>query len=268
MGEQSAALLAAGHLGVVPPPWLPALTVRLGGPPGWDLDRVARSHGASGLPPTAYDGVRLHTVLPDGTRAVVHPDLAVDLSRQSDLAPLRRVLDLDRDLGAFHDAVDDLLPWARAHGAGRLLRAATPFQALTQALAATNTSYAGTQAMLAALVRCSPTGFPCPDLTAEPAGWGYRLPALLQLCSTDLDGLEDLHDAALHAAVLALRGFGPFAAASALALLGRPRPLVLDGWLRRQVADISPYAALGRWGGTALWVDVSERWLYRSVGGT
>lgn len=260
MGEQSAALLAAGRLGIVPPPWVPALTVRLPGPPGWSLDHVARSHGASGLPPTAYDGVRLHTVLPDGTRAVVHPDLAVDLSGRSDVAALRRVLDLDQDLSAFHDAVDALLPWARERGAGRLLRAATPFQALTQALAATNTSYAGTQAMLAELVRCSPAGFPSPDVTAEPAGWGYRLPALLALCATDLDGLDGLADDELHTAVLALRGFGPFAAASALALMGRPRPLVLDGWLRRQVADVTPYTALGPWGGTALWAAVSERW--------
>ena len=62
------------------------------------------------------------------------------------------------------------------------------------------------------------------------------------------------------AGLRALPGFGPFAAASALPLLGhRPRPLVLDGWLRRQVPDPGAYAAMGRWAGTGVWLTTTTR---------
>ena len=62
------------------------------------------------------------------------------------------------------------------------------------------------------------------------------------------------------AGLRALPGFGPFAAATALPLLGhRPRPVVLDGWLRRQVPDPEAYAPMGRWAGTGIWLAVTAR---------
>lgn len=43
-------------------------------------------------------------------------------------------------------------------------------------------------------------------------------------------------------------------------LLGRPRPLVLDGWLRTALGGAGDaelherYAAMGRWSGTGAWL--------------
>lgn len=257
MGAQSAALLAAGGpLGEPRPPFPVAARVLLAGPPGYDLDRVARAHGGCGLAPTAYDGTALTTCLPCGSLARVLPDLTVELSAAADVAPLRVLLDLDTDLTGLWETAPQ---W---HGAGRQLRATSPFEALAQALAATNTSYRGTQAMLRELVGDGP--FPAPEEVADSslARWGYRAASLRELThrvgDVDWAGLDD---AALVAEVRALPGFGPFAAASALPLLGRPRPLVLDGWLARQVADPDRYRRYGRWAGEVMWLEVSRSWL-------
>lgn len=264
MGAQSAALLASGApLGDPRPPFAAAATVRLAGPDGYDLDAVARSHGGVGLAPTAYDGTVLTTCLPGGALARVHPDLRVELSAPADVTPLRVVLDLDTDLTGLWEAAPQ---W---HGAGRQLRAASPFEALAQALAATNTSYRGTQAMLRELVGDGP--FPGPEQVADLPlrRWGYRAASLRELAARvdDVDW-EGLDDAALLAAVRALPGFGPFAAASALPLLGRPRPLVLDSWLARQVGDPGPYRRYGRWAGEVVWLEVSRSWLTRAPAGS
>ncbi|MGZ6793484.1 MAG: hypothetical protein ACXVFV_11065, partial [Mycobacteriales bacterium] len=166
------------------------------------------------------------------------------------------LLDLDTDLTGLWEAAPQ---W---HGAGRQLRAGSPFEALAQALAATNTSYRGTQAMLRELVGEGP--FPAPEEVADSslARWGYRAASLRELAhrvgDVDWAGLDD---AELVAEVRALPGFGPFAAASALPLLGRPRPLVLDGWLAGQVADPDRYRRYGRWAGEVMWLEVSRSWL-------
>ena len=78
----------------------------------------------------------------------------------------------------------------------------------------------------------------------------------------DLDH-DDAGDAEVQARVRALPGLGPFSAASLLPLLGRPRPLVLDGWLREQAEPgwERRLAPLGRWAGTGLWLEVSGTWL-------
>jgi hypothetical protein len=237
------------------PPFAVAARVVLAGPDGYDLDRVARAHGGCGLAPTAYDGAVLTTVLPCGAAARVHPDLSVELSAPADVTPLRTVLDLDTDLSALWEAAPQ---W---HGAGRQLRAGSPFQALAQALAATNTSYRGTQAMLRELVGDGP--FPEPDQVVgrDLQRWGYRRAALDAAACTDTDGWPGLDDEDLVAAVRALPGFGPFAAASMLPLLGRPRPLALDGWLVRQAGDPERYRRYGRWAGEVLWLEVSRTWL-------
>ena len=283
MGAQVAALLdAGGPVGDVPPPAPETGRLRLEPPRPYALDAVARGHGGVGLAPSAYDGERLHRVLrlPDGPLpVVVHPDLLVTWSRATaheDEArrQLTVVLALDDDLEDLWSACDRVpaLRRARTAGAGRVLRAPTAFEDLVGTLAATNTSYAASRRMVGGLVA---DAFPTPDELARlgedglrARGWGYRAPALLHLAREVADGALDVErwrdpqvpDDEVLAAVRALPGFGPFAAASALPLLGsRPRPLVLDGWLRRQVPEPAAYAAMGRWAGTGVWLAVTAR---------
>lgn len=258
MGAQAAAALAAaGPLGV-PRDVTPAVRTRLPRPEGYRLSDVALAHGGIGLAPWGWDGTSLTTVLADGVAARVLPDLTVELSAATDVGPLRRVLDLDRALTEL---------WAVAPhcaGEGWELRAATPFEGLVQALAATNTAYRSTQAMLEELVGDGPFPTPAEAVSRPLQRWGYRLPHLRALAErvddTDWDGLADDD---LTAAVRRLPGFGPFAAASVLPLLGRRRPLVVDGWLASQVDDVRGYERYGAWGGTVLWLDVSRRWRRR-----
>lgn len=268
MGAQAAALLDGGVLGDVPDGPPAAVVLHLRAPAPYDLDRVARGHGAVGLAPSAYDGRRLHRVLPGGTRVVVSPDLAVAADGPVDEAVLRHVLCLDDDLADLHDACDRVpsLAWVRPAGAGRVLRSPSAFEDLAGVLASTNASYAATQRMVRGLVRHA---FPTPDEVLalgedglRAAGWGYRAPSLLALASGG-SALEEwlrpeLPDDEVLAGLRSLPGFGPFAAASALPLLGhRPRPLVLDGWLRAKVPDPSVYAPMGRWAGTGVWLAVT-----------
>ena len=203
MGAQSAALLlSGGPVGVQRPAFEVAEVVTLSGP----LARVDRA-------------LRVELSAPDPVGLQV----------------LRRVLDLDADLTELWALGD---PWVRATGAGRQLRAGSVLEALAQALAGTNTSYRGTQAMMEQLVGDGP--FPLPgQVPGRPlTAWGYRAPALLGAARAVDEGLDegwsDAFDEQVLSAVRGLRGFGPFAAASVL--------------------------PLGRWGGTVLWLDVTRTW--------
>ena len=283
MGAQAAALLdAGGPVGVVPPPAPEAGRLRLEAPSPYCLDAVARGHGGVGLAPSAYDGVRLHRVLrlPDGPLpVVVHPDLVVTWSRptahgEQVRRQLTVVLALEDDLTGLWDACDRVphLRGVRAARAGRVLRAPTAFEDLVGTLAATTASYAASRRMVAGLVDGA---FPAPDEVARlgedglrARGWGYRAPALLHLARAVADGALDAErwrdpgvpDEEVLAGLRALPGFGAFAAATALPLMGhRPRPVVLDGWLRRQVPDPQAYAPMGRWAGTGVWLAVTAR---------
>ena len=282
MGAQAAALLdAGGPVGDVPPPAPVAGRLRLTGPRPYDLDRVARSHGGVGLAPSAYDGERLHRVLRVGDEpvaVVVHPDLTVTWPRpgvdeDEVRRQLRHVLALDDDLEPLWAACDGVpsLAWVRPAGAGRLLRAPTPWEDLVGALASTNTSYASARRAVARLVGDGP--FPSPEEVASRdvsgLGWGYRARSLSRLAAlvasgeVDPDGWLDLRvpDAEVLAALRALPGFGPFASAQVLPLLGpRPRPVVLDGWLHTQLGPDAHerYAAMGRWAGSGMWLEVTQ----------
>lgn len=279
MGAQAAALLDAGDpVGDVPAPSPVAGSLRLTAPRPYDLDRVARGHGGVGLAPSAYDGIRLHRVLrlPDGPLpVVVHPDLTATWARPTSHAgeverQLRVVLALDDDLSELWAACDRVpsLGWVRPAGAGRVLRAPTAFEDLVGTLASTNTSYAATRRRVAGLV--GEGSFPTPaevralgEARLRALGWGYRAPHLVALAAADLERWRDpaVPDDEVLAGLRALPGFGPFAAATALPLLGcRPRPLVLDGWLRARAGDgvAERLAPMGRWAGTGLWLEVTR----------
>ncbi len=274
MGAQAAALLdAGGPVGDVPgpAPWDGALTLTV--PPTYGLRRTALLHGGVGLAPTAWDGARLHLRLP-GAVVVEQAEQAVRVrwrGRPPDPGVLRTVLGLADDptgLWAACDAVPEL-----AGLRPYVLRSPTVWQDLVGTLAGTRASYRSTQAMVRAL--CASGAFPGPAavLDGDLRPWGHRGPWLRALATRVLDGwdpeqLRDpaLPDAEVVARVRALAGFGPFATAQLQPLLGRPRPLVLDGWLRERLGGAGDeqvarrFAAAGRWAGTAAWLAaVSER---------
>jgi hypothetical protein len=277
MGAQVAALLRGpAPLGDVPPPGPDDGALRLPVPDRFDLDDVARSTGGVALAPSAYDGRVLHRVLPGG-RVRVAPDLQVTWTgAPTDVAALlTTVLGLDDDLTGLWEACAAVprLAWVAERGAGRVLRAPTVFEDLVGLLAATGGSFASARSRVRRLVATTADGtFPDPAAVAglgEPAlrglGWGHRAGPLAALAVRVADGRLDpeawraLDDEQVQAQVQALPGFGPFTAASLLPLLGRPRPLVLDAWLARQVTPEElheVFVPLGRWAGTALWLDV------------
>lgn len=276
MGAQAAALLDAAArgapLGTLDPPWGAAGSVQLAVPGRVALARTALVHAGVGLAPSGWDGQRLHLRLPGGP-VVVDDDLTVTWrDAPPDVAVLRRVLALDDDVEPLWRACDAVagLAWVRTGGTGRVLRSPTVWQDVVGALAQVRSSYRGAQARMRALVGEGP--FPAPgDVAARPQlpGWGLREPWLRALAAAVDGGAVEperwldpqLDDAVVHEQLRALPGVGPFTAAQLMPLLGRPRPMVLDGWLRTQLGDVDDdvlagrYAPAGRWAGTAAWLD-------------
>ncbi|HEU0102629.1 MAG TPA: hypothetical protein VFR07_09950 [Mycobacteriales bacterium] len=265
MGAQAAALLdAGGPVGDVPPEPAYVGSRQLPAPAGYDLRRVALLHGGVGLAPTAWDGARLHLRLPGPV--VVDARLLVRWAgRPPAAAALRRVLALDDDLDELWAACDTVPVLAGLRP--RVLRSPTVWQDLVGTLAGTRASYRSTQAMVRALVGDGPFPGPAQVPAADLSPWGYRAPFLRGLAARVVDGWDPeqlldpaLSDADVLARVRALAGFGPFATAQLQPLLGRPRPLVLDGWLRTRLGGagdaelLERFAPMGRWAGTGAWL--------------
>ncbi len=281
-------------------------------PAGFDLERVVMSHGWCQLAPTAYDESArvLHRtlLLPDAgplTVSVRERRGGLEASwgrvkgtcddRIAVKAQLRRMLALDVDLGDLYDACARLpyLAWAPGSGLGRLLRSPDAFEDLAKTLATTNCSWALTRLMTKRLVDSlgaeGPAGeraFPTPAAVAaagephftEVVRAGYRAKAFVALAaaypSLDVARWEDpaVPDAEVEKELRALRGFGPYAAEGMLGLLGRPRGLAIDSWVRAKLprllgvpsltdAQIAErYAPLGRWAGTGLWLELTRDW--------
>lgn len=277
MGAQAAALLdaafAGAPLGDVPPDVSPepgSGGVQLRRPRGYDLRRTALAHGGVGLAPTAWDGARLHLRLP----SAVAVDEALQVSWRGAspyLGQLRRVLALEVDVAPLWDACDAAgLDWVRRRGAGRFLRSPTVWQDVVLALAQVRTTYRAAQARVRRLVGGGP--FPRPrDVAPRDAlpGWAFRGEWVIALARDVVEGRRDLEawtdpglpDDQVHAELLELPGVGPFTAAQLLPLLGRPRPMEFDGWLRAALGGADDatlrrrYAAAGRWAGTVAWLD-------------
>src|SRR5207237_4642130 len=176
---------------------------------------------------------------------------------------VRRILSLDEDLSEFYAAAaeDPELAWA-AHGAGRMLRTPTVFEAVVKTICTTNCAWSATVRMVTALVENlgepAPGGgartFPTAEAMAgAPESFyrdvvraGYRSAYLRSLAagvakgSIELEelgvGSDGLTDDEVAARLLALPGIGPYGTAHMMMLLGRHSRLVLDSWTRPKYA--------------------------------
>jgi 3-methyladenine DNA glycosylase/8-oxoguanine DNA glycosylase len=213
---------------------------------------------------------------------------------------LGRVLRLDQDLTPFYSAIaaDPDLAWAAA-GAGRMIRSPTVFEDVAKTICTTNCAWSATERMVGALVAHlgeeAPGGgraFPsAAAMAAAPEAFyrevvraGYRGRYLRSLAEAvaggevDLEALgratpAELSDEEVAAALLALPGVGPYAAAHAMMMLGRTSRLILDSWTRPTYARLTGgeavgdaaiaarFAALGPWAGLGFWLFVTRDWV-------
>ena len=215
------------------------------------------------------------------------------------------VLRLDQDLSAFYvqAAADPDLAWA-VTGAGRMLRSPTVFEDVVKTVCTTNCAWSATVRMVNALVTHLgepalggdgplTNAFPTPAaMAAAPESFyrdtvraGYRGAYLIALARAVADGELDLEsfatstpdelpDEELEAALLALPGVGPYAAAHIMMTLGRHSRLILDSWTRpkyarllgrkRPVSDTQierRFRPYGEYAGLAFWLFVTRDWV-------
>ncbi len=203
-------------------------------------------------------------------------------------------LEEERAAGRKPDIPD--LRWVLARGAGRLLRSPTVFEDAVKTLCTTNCSWALTRIMCERL--CSTLGAPAPlgtrafptpaAMAAMPERFyrdeirsGYRAPFLAALARAAAEGTVDLE--ALRGSkepvedllrqLLAMPGFGPYAAQHLLRLIGRHDHLALDSWTRTKLARVRKrrrvptdramsrwYAPYGPWAGLAMWLEATADW--------
>jgi N-glycosylase/DNA lyase len=295
----------------------PAVELRLIGAGGEPVDfaRTIASHGVAELPPNRLDlparvlettlpvpgGARTISISERDRTAIVELRAGRSGTRIAEALTrtVRHMLRLDEDLSAFYEICrdDPQLSWC-VNGAGRMLRAPTVFEDVVKTICTTNTAWAGTRRMTAALVEHlgqeAPGGgraFPTPEAMAgagedfyrDVARAGYRGAYLRQLATdvvegrTDLEALADpeLPDTEVAERLLALPGVGPYAAAHVmLTSLGHHRRLVLDAWSRPTYAKLSGarralkdatierrFKRYGRWAGLAFWLYVTRDWV-------
>jgi 3-methyladenine DNA glycosylase/8-oxoguanine DNA glycosylase len=288
--------------------------IRLASP--FRLSTVARSHGWYELPPFRFDGakVELATTIEVGVRTfdvtITQPsptDLSIAIvadrgGRSFDAAPIvravERILDLAADLTDFWRMTsrDPKLAWVKRHAAGRMLRAATPFEDLMKILLTTNCSWGLTRAMCTSMVgvlgRIGPSGvraFPAAaTVAAEKESFfrdvvktGYRARAVRELAlraaAGEFDGLLDEIGRgrldAVRKSLTSIRGFGPYATGLALRLLGVRSEMALDSWCRERIrqlwgrkkapSDRAIERAFREYGddrGLALWLTLTADW--------
>jgi len=276
---------------------------RVPAPRGFSLWATVRSHGWSDLPPFDTDrtGHTLIIRLGRATATVRQEGEALHVSlaskaplpateRRRAIAAIRSCLRFDLDLGAFWRLCerDPELRWAAKAGAGRFLRAPAAFHDATMTLATTNCSWALTRKIVGSLAQTYGRNGTLPSkrtlARATPAelrqaSLGYRAPFLAALArGPDLERLR--HDprptTEIRKDLLALPGFGPYAAENMLRLLGRFEHLALDSWVlktwRAKYPGRATERAIGRrveaygeWRGLALWLLVTAHWYGRET---
>jgi len=274
-----------------------------------DFARTVYSHGCAELPPAAIesDPLRYRRTLFAGGRAIEvvlrqdGADVAIETARRLGRraaaeieSTVARMLRLHDDLSSFYAAVagDERLRWAAA-GAGRMLASPTIFEDVVKTICTTNCSWSATIRMTTALVELGEGAFPGPGVLARtPLRWyadvarmGYRGPYVKQIAADVAAGRLDVEklaardrfsDDEVEAALLALPGIGPYAAAHVMQIVGRHRRLVLDSWTRptyvrlaqrRRASDTTIRRAFARYGdyaGLAFWLFLTRGWVSES----
>jgi 3-methyladenine DNA glycosylase/8-oxoguanine DNA glycosylase len=177
-------------------------------------------------------------------------------------ARVRRMLQLDLALEAFHTFCAERpgLAHVPERRQGRMLRCATLWEDAVKVILTTNTTWGQTKSMSARIL--NHFGAPCPteperrafpgperiaavslEDFAEVARVGYRAAAIhglacdIQNGATELEALqtEPLDTPTLRKRLLALRGVGPYAAATLLLYLGSGDHINVDSWARTLV---------------------------------
>ncbi len=267
--------------------------------------RTIRSHGLASLPPSHVDvaAKSYHTVLRLDGRSVavamrekdgaIHIDAGEKLTVQEQQAvreATSRMFRLDDDLAAFYAMIadDPMIGWASS-GAGRLLASPSVFEDVVKTICTTNCAWSATVRMTSALVQLGRGAFPdASQLARTPDAWfrdvakmGYRGPYIRAIAQRIVDRELDLEaflprhgmaDDDVEAALLALPGIGPYAAAHVMQLLGRHRRLILDSWTRpkflrltkkKQAKDstiVRTFARYGAYAGLAFWIFLTHDW--------
>jgi 3-methyladenine DNA glycosylase/8-oxoguanine DNA glycosylase len=235
---------------------------------------------------------------------ILGPGVPGERAQAATLDAVRHVLRMDQDLSGFYAdcLADPDLAWA-ATGAGRMLRSPTVFEDVVKTICTTNCAWSATVRMVNALVGElgepaaggeGPLANAFPDaerMAAAPEAFyretvraGYRGAYLASLARSvaegelDLEALgattrAELSDEDLEAALLALPGVGPYAAAHIMMTVGRHSRLILDSWTRpkyarllgrKTVADAAIRRRFRRFGpeaGLAFWLFVTSDWV-------
>jgi 3-methyladenine DNA glycosylase/8-oxoguanine DNA glycosylase len=213
-------------------------------------------------------------------------------------ADVRHMFRLDEDLAPFYALCRRRgEPWARVcAGLGRLLRSPTLFEDVVKTVCTTNVQWGGTRRMVRSLVEAfgdpwpaepSRRAFPTaealagvsPDRFESRTSLGYRAAYVHELArrvasaELELDALarSDLPTGELRKELLAIKGVGPYAAATLLMLLGRYDELAVDTVFREFVAERyfggerpsdaearAVYEDWGEWKYLAYWFDLWE----------
>lgn len=230
------------------------------------------------------DGIQLQL----STSGVLSADLEDYLTRLT-----RRIFCIDWDLKPFYEAMSAYphYTWIAEKKAGRMLISPTVWEDLVKILLTTNTTWSQTISMVARLCQLGSTAetglraFPTPqeiaaippDVLQNRVRAGYRSIYLhelaIQIVQDQLDVeswyQSDWKSEALYKAIIGLKGFGDYAAATMLRLLGRFDRIAIDTACRSAYARYyndghqaddktirAYYEQFGQWRGLAMWMDV------------
>jgi len=207
----------------------------------WDPDRKTMTR-----PLHLEEGVATLTIAqPDkkkGSPLKVVADRALSSKERAQAKrQLTRMLCLDDETVADFHKVD---PRWKKSGKARLVRSPTPFEDIIKTVTSCNVTWPSTVNMNKRLCEVVSLAFPHPRqlYRKRPAtlrarcSVGYRDQRIVDLAKLavsgelDLEYLEDrtVSDDDIHAALLALPGIGPYAAANIMMLLGRYSRLAVD----------------------------------------